>query len=139
MHLPSTIKGNKKIILFDGVCNLCSAFLNFVYNRDIKKIYMFAWIQSEKGKEILAWLSLPIEEYETILYIENGKPFYKSTAFLKIVKSLRFPWPVLWLWVVIPKFIRNWFYDLIASNRYRLFGKKDKCVVPTGDLKERFL
>lgn len=139
MHIPATIKESKKIILFDGVCNLCSTFLNFVYNRDIKKIYMFAWIQSEKGKEILAWLSLPVEENETIVYIENGRPYYKSTAFLKIVKSLQFPWSILWLWVVVPKFIRNWFYDLTASNRYRLFGKKDKCVIPTGDLKERFL
>jgi predicted DCC family thiol-disulfide oxidoreductase YuxK len=139
MNTPNSIIENKRIILFDGVCNLCSAFLKFVYKFDSKKIYKFAWIQEDKGNEILRWLNLPTNDFKTIVLIENGQAFFKSVAFLKIVRKLQFPWPLLSVGRIIPNFIRDWIYDSVARNRYRLFGKKDHCLVPTGDLLDRFL
>lgn len=139
MNTPASIKEHKRIILFDGVCNLCSAFLQFVYKYDYKKTYKFAWIQEEKGNEILEWLHLPTDEYETVVLIENGQIFFKSKAFLKIVRYLRFPWPVLSVGIIIPNFIRDLIYDWVAQNRYRFFGKKDRCLMPTGELLNRFL
>jgi predicted DCC family thiol-disulfide oxidoreductase YuxK len=135
----SEILHSKHIILFDGVCNLCNGFMMFVYNRDPHAKFTFAWIQSKQGKQILEQLKMPTEEYDTIIYLKGGQPSYKSTAFLKIVNHLKFPWPVLWIGVIIPLFIRNWLYDLVARNRYKIFGKKNQCLLPTGDLRERFL
>jgi predicted DCC family thiol-disulfide oxidoreductase YuxK len=136
---PETFKDNPKIILFDGVCNLCSAFLIFVYERDRRAVFKFAWIQSKQGKQILDYIGFAADDYETIVYIEHGKIHSRSSAFLKIVKHLRFPWPILCIGIIIPPFIRNWLYDIIARNRYKFFGKKDKCMVPTGELASRFL
>jgi predicted DCC family thiol-disulfide oxidoreductase YuxK len=135
----STVLKDKQIILFDGVCNLCNGFIIFVYKRDSKAKFNFAWIQSELGKQILEQLNMPTDEYDTIIYMENGEVYFKSTAFLKIVKHLKFPWPLLWIGVIIPRFLRNWIYDLVAQNRYKIFGKKEQCLPPTGDLKKRFL
>ena len=139
MNCPLIVKNNERIILFDGVCNLCSAFLSFIYERDKKVSFKFAWIQSEHGEEISKWLNLPTNNYETMVYIENGNPYLRSSAFLRIVKFLKFPWAELSIGFIVPKFIRDWIYDRVASNRYKLFGKKDQCLIPTGDLKKRFL
>jgi predicted DCC family thiol-disulfide oxidoreductase YuxK len=135
----SKIFQNQRLILFDGICNLCNGFMIFVYRRDPQAKFSFAWIQSEPGKEILEQLNMPTDEYDTIVYLDNGVASFKSTAFLKIVRHLRFPWPLLWAGVIIPRFLRNWIYDLVAGNRYKIFGKKDQCQLPTGDLKKRFL
>ncbi|MBN1479163.1 DUF393 domain-containing protein [candidate division KSB1 bacterium] len=137
--MPASVSGHDKIILFDGVCNLCSAFLNFVYKFDDQAQFKFTWIQEERGTEILQWLGIPTENYKTIVYIENGRAFFKSTAFLKIVKYLKFPWPMLQAGSILPRRIRDWLYDIVAANRYRIFGKKDACLLPTGELKSRFL
>ena len=110
-----------------------------MYRRDPGAKLSFAWIQSEPGKQILKQLNMPTEHYDTIVFMEEGQPSYKSAAFLKIIKHLKFPWPVLWIGVIIPRFIRDWIYDLVARNRYKIFGKKDQCLVPTGDLTKRFL
>ena len=136
----TALTGQKqKIILFDGVCNLCSAFLQFVYKYDGKAVFKFAWIQSKQGKDILHWLNLPTDEYKTIVYI-NGDNFYtKSSAFLQIIKYLKMPWPLLRIGYILPTFFRDWIYDFVAAYRYRIFGKKDRCLLPTGDLKSRFL
>ncbi|MBN1464129.1 DUF393 domain-containing protein [candidate division KSB1 bacterium] len=135
----SLLYAQDKIILFDGVCNLCSAFLDFVYKYDAKAVFKFAWIQSRRGKSLLQQLGMPIDEYKTIVYIQDGRPFIKSTAFLRIVRHLRMPWPLLQAGYILPKFIRDWLYDIVARYRYRIFGKKDACMLPTGDLKSRFL
>jgi predicted DCC family thiol-disulfide oxidoreductase YuxK len=139
MALPKIVKANERIVLFDGVCNLCSAFLSFVYERDKCGMFKFAWIQSEHGKEISKWLNMPTDNYVTMIYIEDRKPYLKSTAFLKIVKYLKLPWPVLSIGFIVPKFIRDWIYDRIAVNRYKLFGRKEQCLMPTGELRKRFL
>lgn len=139
MNPPAFVENDSKIILFDGVCNLCSAFLTFVYRLDKKAAYKFAWIQSDEGTEILQWLGMPSKDYKTIVYIENHTAYFKSTAFLIIVKHLRQPWPVLRIGYIVPKFLRDWIYDLVAKYRYKVFGKKEACLLPTGDLKSRFL
>ncbi|MBN1560663.1 DUF393 domain-containing protein [candidate division KSB1 bacterium] len=135
----SLLYTHAKIILFDGVCNLCSAFLQFVYKYDEKQVFKFAWIQSRRGKTLLQQLGMPTDDYKTIVYIEDGRPFIRSTAFLRIVKHLKMPWPLLQAGAILPKFMRDWLYDLVARYRYRIFGKKDACLLPTGDLKSRFL
>ncbi len=139
MNIPTSLKEHNHIILFDGVCNLCSAFLQFVYKYDHKKTYKFTWIQEEKGNEIMDWFQLHSNEYETIVLIENGQLFIKSKAFLNIIRNLCFPWPVLSVGIIIPNFIRDMIYDWVARNRYQLFGKKDRCLMPTGELSGRFL
>jgi predicted DCC family thiol-disulfide oxidoreductase YuxK len=133
-----TIK-ESRLILFDGVCNLCNGFMIFVFKRDPDARFTFGWIQSEPGKQILVQLNMPTDTYDTIVYLENGIVSYKSTAFLKIVRQLKFPWPLLWAGVIMPRFLRNWIYDLVARHRYRIFGRRDECLLPAGDVKERFL
>jgi predicted DCC family thiol-disulfide oxidoreductase YuxK len=135
----SELLRDKKIILFDGVCNLCSAFFRFVYLYDYKAVFHFAWIQSEAAEKLLEILNLPTEDFTTIVYLEDGQPYFKSDAFLKIVKHLKFPWPLFRVGIIFPRFIRDWIYDLVARNRYKWFGKKDQCIIPEGDLQDRFL
>jgi predicted DCC family thiol-disulfide oxidoreductase YuxK len=139
MNKPNSIKENDQIILFDGVCNLCSGFMQFVYKRDAKAVFKLVWLQEKAGEEILQYLDLPTANLKTIILIEHGEPFYKSTAFLKIVRHLRFPWPMLSVGVIIPNFIRNRIYDWVANHRYRWFGKKEQCLLPSGALAKRFL
>jgi predicted DCC family thiol-disulfide oxidoreductase YuxK len=139
MNIPDSKNQNSRIILFDGVCNLCSGFMQFVYKRDSKRLFKFAWLQDDKSKEILEWLNLDSENFQTIIFIENEYPYFKSTAFLKIIKYLRFPWPILTVGYIFPRFIRDWIYDYVAENRYKWFGKKEKCMVPMRDMVDRFL
>ena len=139
MNIPDSLKQNNHVILFDGVCNLCSGIMAFVYKRDNKNRFKFAWIQDENSKEIFNWLDLDLEDIKTIILIDMEKPYFKSTAFLKIVRYLRFPWPVLTVGYILPGIIRDWIYDFVAVNRYKWFGKKEACMVPTGDLLNRFL
>jgi predicted DCC family thiol-disulfide oxidoreductase YuxK len=139
MSTPTLVEENRRILLFDGLCNLCSWTLRFVYGRDNKSLFTFGWVQSEVGNSLVEWAGLPAEEHETMVYIEDGVPYIKSTAFLRAVRLLRFPCPALAIGLLIPRPVRDWVYDRVARNRYRVFGKKDACLVPTGDLLERFL
>ncbi len=139
MNTPNIIESNDHIILFDGVCNLCSGFLQFIYKRDKSGVFNYTWIQDKRGIEILDWLNLPANQSDTIVLIEHGQSSTKSTAFLKIVRHLKFPWPLLRIGYLIPVFIRDAIYDWVAKNRYQWFGKKGACMIPTGDLLERFL
>ena len=130
---------DKKIILFDGLCNLCSAFLNFVYQNDNKKVFHFSWIQSDVATEILEQTEILSDKPDSIIFIRNGISYFKSDAFLEIVLYLKLPWPLMRAGKILPRVFRDWIYDLVARNRYRWFGKKDQCMIPTGDLKDRFL
>jgi predicted DCC family thiol-disulfide oxidoreductase YuxK len=139
-NIPEAVAQNPHIIVFDGVCNLCSGWVSFVYNRDIAGRFKFVSVQSELGKELLIWCGLPTNYFSTMVYIENGQAYFKSSAFLYIVKWLKFPWPPMWLiGRRMPKFMRDWLYSRVALNRYRLFGKRSSCLVPTGQLAARFL
>lgn len=130
----------RKIILFDGICNLCNGSVIFILRREKDPRFRFASIQSEAGKELLEWCGLPSNYSQAVIYIENRKVYLGSTAALKIGQNLTAPWSLLsYAGFVVPKFIRDWVYNQIAQHRYQWFGKKDVCMVPTGSLKARFL
>ena len=129
-----------KIILFDGVCNLCNGSVIFVLKREKKPIFKFASIQSEAGKELLEWCGLPSGYSQAVVLIDNGKIYLGSTAALKIGQELIFPWDILsCAGFIVPKFIRDWIYNQIAQHRYQWFGKRDVCMIPTENLKVKFL
>jgi predicted DCC family thiol-disulfide oxidoreductase YuxK len=130
----------RKIILFDGICNLCNGSVIFILKREKDPVFQFASVQSEAGKQLLEWCSLPSNYSQAVVYIENGKVHLGSTAALRIGQNLIFPWSLLTSGAfVIPKFIRDWVYNQIAQHRYQWFGKKDLCRLPTESLKARFL
>ncbi len=130
---------NKSIILFDGVCNLCNASVNFVIRHDKKAQFLFASFQSDAAKEILLQFNLKNLNLDSIVLIEDGKIYEKSTAILRITKLLNGGFKHLYFLIAIPKPLRDWLYSSIAKNRYRLFGKRESCMVPTPELKNRFL
>jgi predicted DCC family thiol-disulfide oxidoreductase YuxK len=130
----------QKIILFDGVCNLCNGSVIFILRREKIPVFQFASIQSEAGRELLEWCGLPRDYSQAIVLIDDGKIYLGSTAALKIGQTLKFPWSFLsHMGFIVPKLIRDWVYNQIAVNRYQWFGKRDVCMIPTEKLKARFL
>jgi len=130
---------NNPIILFDGVCNLCNGAVQFVIKRDKKRSINFAPLQGDYGQQLLKQHHLPMEEFNSFLLIENGKVYAQSTAALKVCKYLTGGWPLMVGFIIVPTFIRNGIYRWIAKNRYKWFGKKDACMIPTAELKSRFI
>lgn len=134
------IPKHKKLILFDGVCNLCNASVLYVIKRDKKNQFMFAPLQSNIGQQIIKKYNIDTSKIDSILlYTPENKLFYKSTAALKIALHLGFPINLLSVFLILPAFMGNWCYDFIAKNRYKWFGKKDQCMIPTPELKSKFL
>ena len=129
----------KKVILFDGVCNLCNSSVNFVIDRDKNNKFVFSALQDEKGKKLVKDHGISELYLDTIVLLKNGKAYTKSTAALEITRDLPGLWPLMYGFIIVPKFIRNWVYDLIAKNRYKWFGKKDECRIPTPELRQKFL
>ena len=130
---------SQTIILFDGVCNFCNTAVNFVIKRDKKSVLKFAPLQSEFAKRIFINHHLPPEDFHTFLFIENNKIYTKSTAALKVCKYLKGLWSLLYGLIIVPEFIRNGIYNWIAKNRYQWFGKKEVCMIPSADVRSRFL
>ncbi len=137
---------NPKIILFDGVCNLCNEAINFVIKRDSHNVFKFAMLQSDLAKKLLTENiacgntdQADISRLDSIVLIEGEKCFSKSTAALHIARQLSGIYPLLYGFIILPKFIRDRVYDYIAQNRYKWFGKKESCMIPTPELKEKFL
>ncbi|MEP6896838.1 MAG: thiol-disulfide oxidoreductase DCC family protein [Chloroflexota bacterium] len=129
----------QKIILFDGVCNLCNGSVQFILRNEKNRGFRFASIQSETGQELLKWCGLPETYNQAVIYLEKGKVHLGSTAALKIGHALIFPWSILSVvGIIVPKFIRDWVYTQIAKHRYQWFGKRDICMVPTKEIKVRF-
>ena len=129
-----------KIILFDGVCNLCNGSVIFVLKWEKQPIFQFASIQSEAGRELLKWCGLSPDYTEAVIFIDNRKIYLGSSAALKIGQELTFPWNILaYAGFMVPKFIRDRVYAQIAQHRYQWFGKRDVCMIPTQNLKARFL
>ncbi|NND88775.1 MAG: thiol-disulfide oxidoreductase DCC family protein, partial [Flavobacteriaceae bacterium] len=126
--MKDEIVSEHKIILFDGVCNLCNSSVLFVIKRDPKNHFRFAALQSEIGKKLLTKHQIDPENTDSIVFIEDERVFVKSTAALRIARHLSGAWPIISVFFLVPKFIRNWIYDLIAKNRYRWYGKKDQCM-----------
>jgi predicted DCC family thiol-disulfide oxidoreductase YuxK len=131
---------HKKLILFDGVCNLCDASVQYIIKHDNKDIFRYTALQSEVGQEIINKFNIDISKTDSILlYSEEKGISYKSTAALKIASNLGFPINIMVIFLIVPAFIRNWVYDFIAKNRYNWYGKKDECMIPTPELKSKFL
>jgi len=132
-------KDSDPILLFDGVCNLCNGFVKEVITRDLKGVIRYASLQSEAGQQLLANINLEKFSMDTVVLVE-GKSFYtKSDVALRIFRHLGGGWSFLYYLSIIPRFIRDTIYDLIARNRYRWFGKKDSCMLPQPEWEDRFL
>ena len=131
---------HKKLILFDGICNLCNTSVQFVIKHDKKNTFMFTALQSEVGQQIIKEYNIDTSKTDSILlYTSENGIVSKSTAALKIASHLGFPRNLMTLFLIIPPFIRNWIYDYIAKNRYKWYGKKESCMIPTPELKNKFL
>ena len=130
---------DSQIVLFDGICNLCNGIVQFIIKRDPKGKFKFAALQSEAGQALLAKLGFPANYKDSIIYVNGNSYYRKSTAALKILKDLGGIWKLFYVFMILPRFIRNFFYDIIAKTRYTIFGARDSCMVPTPELKDRFL
>ncbi|MBV8251182.1 MAG: thiol-disulfide oxidoreductase DCC family protein [Chitinophaga sp.] len=127
------------IILFDGVCNFCNASVNFVIRHDRQGYFRFAPLQSAIAADLSQQYGFDTSAQSSFILVENGKVYTKSTAALRVAKKLNFPVRLLYIFMIVPAFIRNGVYSWIARNRYRWFGKKDACMVPTPDIRSRFM
>ncbi|OMF16464.1 thiol-disulfide oxidoreductase DCC [Paenibacillus amylolyticus] len=127
------------IVLVDGVCHFCQGLTKWIIKRDPEGKYHFASLQSDVAKELLEKGNLSTDSMDTFVLIENGNYYTRSTAALRLAKGLKFPYPLLYVFIIIPKFIRNAVYNLVARNRYRWFGKDEACMLPTPEIKDRFL
>lgn len=126
------------IILFDGVCNFCDSSVQFIIKYDQAAYFQFAAIQSDAGQALIAQYEVP-ENIDSVMLIEHGKVYFESTAALKICRRLDSFWPVCYIFILIPPFMRNIIYRIFAKNRYRLFGRKEICLLPTPSQLKRFL
>jgi predicted DCC family thiol-disulfide oxidoreductase YuxK len=132
-------KQAEAIVLFDGVCNLCNASVNFAIDRDPRGRIKFASLQSPLGQRLLTEHGLSTTDFDTMVLITGGQAYTRSSAGLRLLSMLRMPWPLVYPLLVIPAPLRNLVYRLIAHNRYRWFGRQEHCRVPTPELRERFL
>jgi predicted DCC family thiol-disulfide oxidoreductase YuxK len=130
---------NGPIVLFDGVCNFCNGSVNFIIDHDVQKRFRFAPLQSEIAQGLLHRFGLPADDFDTMILVENGRAYARSTAALRIAHILGGWWSLLVVLFAVPPFLRDGVYNLLAGNRYRWFGKTDMCRVPTPELRERFL
>jgi predicted DCC family thiol-disulfide oxidoreductase YuxK len=126
------------IILFDGVCNFCNASINFVIDHDVERRFRFASLQSDIGQRILTENRRSVSDFDTVLLVREGELYEKSTAALEIARYLR-GWTWLYAFRFIPRFIRDAVYNLIAKNRYRIFGKSESCRIPTPEERSLFI
>lgn len=127
------------IILFDGVCNFCNYWVNFAIKRDKKKKLKFTTLQGEAAKQLLPQFHINSTSLSSVIFLDKGKAYTQSSAAIRICKHLNGGWKLFYGLMIIPKFIRDFFYNIIARNRYKWWGKKDECMIPTPELKERFL
>lgn len=136
-----TLTNDKELILFDGVCNLCNSSVLYVIKRDKKDTFVFAPLQSKIGQTVINEFNIDTEKTDSILLYQpkERKIYQKSNAALRVAKKLSFPTNLLAVFLIIPAFIRDWFYNYVARNRYKWYGKKDACMIPTPELKMKFL
>lgn len=133
------MKDIKSIILFDGVCTLCNASIDFILKRDHKNRFLVGALQEPVSKKVLSNFQVDDSYLDSLVLVENGKVYFRSTAALRIAKKLNRPWPLIYFLITIPAFIRDPVYNWIGKNRYRWFGKKSTCRIPTAEEKQKFL
>lgn len=131
--------GDAPILLFDGVCHLCDGAVRFILRRDPRGVFRFAALQSEAGRRLAAEHGVPAEALDTVILIEGGRAYERSEAALRVVRHLRFPWPAMGVFRVIPRGWRDRLYDAVARRRYRWFGRRETCAVPDPAVRDRFL
>ena len=129
----------KKIVLFDGVCNLCSSSVQFILKLDKKNQFLFGSLQGKAGQAYLKKFNLPADAFNSFMLVEGDELYTRSSGALRMMKYLGSGWQLLYAFIIIPKFIRDGIYNFIAKNRYKWFGKKEECWVPTAELKAKFL
>ena len=127
------------LVLFDGVCNLCSWSVQFLAPRDRGKVLWFAPMQSVRGQAVLAAWSIPRADWETFVLVEDGHAYFRSEAFFRTLRFMTYPWPLLRVGMILPRRWTDWLYDRVARNRYAVFGKKSACMIPCRELAARFL
>ncbi len=130
---------NSPILLFDGVCNLCNASVQWVIRRDPKGIFRFAPLQSETGQSLLRQSGLSSEHFDTVVLVDGDRIFTRSDAALEIARRIGGVWSLLAVFRRVPRPIRNAVYDWIARHRYRWFGKTEACMIPRPEWKKRFV
>ena len=129
----------KPVVFFDGVCNLCTRTVQFILKRDKKKQFLFASLQGKAGQDLLRKYQLPTDNFNSFLLVEGDKIYKRSTAVLRLLRKLGGIYSVAYAFMLIPRTVRDGLYNWIARNRYRWFGKKEECWLPTPDLQSRFL
>ena len=127
------------VILFDGICNFCNSAVNFTIKRNKKANICFAPMQTAAGEKLLQHYNLPADDMQSFIFIEKGIANKQSTAALKVCRHLRGLWPLCYGFIIVPKFIRDGIYNWIAKNRYKWFGVRQQCMIPTPEVKARFL
>ena len=127
------------IILFDGYCNLCNGFVRFIIRHDPKALFKFASLQSVKGRTLLEEHGIKDYSGNSIVYIQSEKCYFKSKAALLIIRKLNYPFKLLYFGIILPHFLSDGIYNLVAKYRYRLFGRKDQCMIPEESILNRFL
>ena len=127
-----------KVILFDGECNFCDSSVQFIIKRDKKALYKFAAIQSDVGQERLRKHNVPAN-IDSFILVDGEQCYYKSSAALRVCKDLTTGWKLLYCLLIVPRPIRDYFYNIVARNRYKWFGKRDSCMLPSPEIRKRFL
>jgi len=127
------------IVVFDGVCNLCTHSVRFILRHEAAPHFQFASLQSPAGRRLLRAFGFSPEDARTFVLIADGEPYVKSDAAIRVAKRLKVPWNLIGMVRVVPRPISNWIYDVVARNRYRWFGRTEACMIPTPELRSRFL
>lgn len=129
----------KSVVLIDGVCHLCQGLIRFIIPRDPDAKFLFAPLQSEISETLLSPSGITPGQLNTVVLIENGEYYTQSAAVLRIARRLRFPWPIAYIFILVPRPLRDGLYRLVARNRYRWFGRDEQCLLPTPEIRKRFL
>ncbi|WP_019912952.1 thiol-disulfide oxidoreductase DCC family protein [Paenibacillus sp. HW567] len=129
----------KSVVLIDGVCHLCQGLVRFILPRDPKGRFLFAPLQSQISRELMLENGLVPGGLSTVVLLENGVCYTESAAVLRIARGLRFPWPAVYVFIIVPRPLRDSLYRFVARNRYRWFGRDEQCLVPTPEIRRRFL
>lgn len=138
--MSATTADSHPVLLFDGVCNLCNGAVQFIIRRDRQSTFRFAALQSDAAKSLLQSAGADVGGLpDSMVLIEDGRLYTRSSAALRIARHLQFPWPLVRVFWIVPRPLRNWMYDFVARHRYRWFGRRDQCMLPTPELQARFL
>jgi predicted DCC family thiol-disulfide oxidoreductase YuxK len=138
-ELPPGVGSTDRVVLFDGVCNLCTAWSQFLIRHDPAATFKLAPMQSPAGQAVLRWAGMDTDEYLTMVVVEGRRIYTRSSAFFRVMRGLGLPWSLLVIFALVPRVLRDWVYDRIAKNRYTLFGRRDSCLLPSPETARHFL